>query len=332
MTRITVEEVSGLLSIVPTPAKPDASDPTATDTVDFDETVRAVESLVSDGVDAIMTNGTFGECATLTWDEHREFARVVIDVVAGRVPVYIGATTLNTRDTIARATAFADMGADGLLLGRPMWSPLDDRSTIQYYRAVADAVPELAIVAYDNPVAFRGKLSRAVYAGLSEIPQVVAAKYPTMGEAFLADLAATQGRLRLLPVERDWYFAWVWAPEEITACWSGSASCGPHTAVTLAEAIRSEDAAAARAISMELRRASATFFPGGSFELFSQYNVQLEKIRINAAGYMDSGPSRPPYVDCPDEYAEGARESGRRLAALNEKYREVRIAVSGGQS
>jgi 4-(2-carboxyphenyl)-2-oxobut-3-enoate aldolase len=157
---------------------------------------------------------------------------------------------------------------------------------------------------------------------------VVAAKYPTLGPSFLADVEATGGRLRILPVERDWYFAWRWAPEEMTACWSGSVSCGPHTATTLAERLRAGDDITARQISTELREAGRTFFPQGSFELFSQYNVQLEKIRINEAGYINAGPSRPPYVSCPPAYAEGAAESGRRLAALSARYGSERAVAA----
>ena len=331
MIRITKDEIQGVLAIMPTPATDQAGDPTALNTIDHAESARAAEALIADGVNAIMTNGTFGEGATLTWDEHREFARTIIETVAGRVPVFVGATTLNTRDTIMRARTFADMGASGLLLGRPMWSPCDDNTTVDFYRSVAEAVPELGIIAYDNPVAFRGKLSPRAYAGLAMIPQVVAAKYPIMGPSFLADLEASKKQLRILPVERDWYYAWRWAPEEMTACWSGSASCGPHAAVALAERLQLEDAAAAQEIAEEFRHASQTFFPGGSFEIFSNYNVQLEKIRINEAGYIKAGPSRPPYVSCPDEYAQGAKESGRRLAALNEKYRLLSLQTVGVQ-
>ncbi|MFD1234056.1 dihydrodipicolinate synthase family protein [Pseudonocardia benzenivorans] len=330
MTRVTVEDVEGVFAIMPTPATPDATDPACMNSVDHEESARAAAALVDDGVHALMVNGTFGEGATLTWDEHRAFARTVIDAVAGRVPVFVGATTLNTRDTITRASTFADLGASGLLLGRPMWSPCDDATTLGFYRDVAAAVPDLGIVVYDNPVAFDGKLSPRVYAGLSEIPQVIAAKYPTLGPSFLADLEATGGRLRILPVERDWYWAWRWAPDSITGCWSGSASCGPHTSVVLAERIATGDDAAARRIAEELRECGRTFFPQGSFELFSRYNVQLEKIRIDEAGYLRAGPCRPPYVDCPPEYAEGAAESGRRLAALSARYAAERAATASG--
>ena len=314
------DDIRGVLAIMPTPATEDAADPRALDTVDHAESARAAEALIGDGVDAIMINGTFGEGATLTWDEQHAFARTVIETAAGRVPVFAGATTLNTRDTIARAVELERLGASGLLLGRPMWSPCDDEAIVGFYRAVAEAVPELAIIVYDNPVSFRGKLSPGVYARLAAIPQIVAAKYPMLGPSFLADLDATRDKLTILPVERDWYYAWRWAGQQMTGCWSGSASCGPAATIALRHRIRDGDAGGAESIAREFRHAAQTFFPKGSFDLFSTYNVQLEKIRIDEAGYMKAGPCRPPYVHCPEEYAEGARESGRRLARLHEKF------------
>lgn len=315
--RIESDQVNGVFAIMPTPATANAADPSTVDTVDYDETRRAASALIADGVDALMVNGTFGEGATLTWDELREFTRTVVDEVGGRVPVLGGATTLNTRDTIARARALGELGVDGLLLGRPMWSPCDDETIVDFYRHVADGAPELGIIVYDNPVSFRGKISPWVYGQLARIPQVVAAKYPALGNTFEQDLDAMGDGVRLLPLEREWYPAWQQAAGRITACWSGSASCGPAPAVALRDALRDGQHEEARRITDALGVASETFFPGGSFEVFSRYNVPLEKIRIDEAGYIKAGPCRPPYIHCPDEYAEGARESGRRLAKLH---------------
>ncbi|TAN29949.1 MAG: hypothetical protein EPN30_01545 [Actinomycetota bacterium] len=305
---------------MPTPAVPDAANPGLADTIDYDETRLAVEKLITDGVNAILTTGTFGEGASLLFEELEAFASTVVDASKGRVPIFVGATSLNTRDSIARARTLRNLGVNGLLLGRPMWSPCDDVDIVRYYKSVAEAVPELAIIIYDNPEAFKGKISPKVYSKLSDIPQIVAAKYPGLTGGFLADLEATDGKIRLLPVERDWYYAWRWAPDQVAACWSGSASCGPNAIVQLAKMIQSDDNAGALAISRELAAASKSFFPKGSFALFSQYNVQLEKIRINEAGYINAGPCRPPYISCPNDYAEGARQSGRLLAELHRKY------------
>ncbi|MFJ4830774.1 dihydrodipicolinate synthase family protein [Streptomyces sp. NPDC088747] len=318
--RLSVEQVRGVFAIMPTPAVEGAEDPSVTDTVDHEETARAVRALIDDGVDAVLTTGTFGECATLTWDELRGFAGTAVDAAEGRAPVFVGATTLNTRDTIARARVLRDLGVTGLLLGRPMWCHLDDTDIVRYYTAVAAAVPELAIIVYDNPEAFKGKISSAAYRRLAALPQVVAAKYPTLGPTFTDDLAAMAGRMRALPVDRDWFTAWEKAPGELTACWSGSASCGPRPHVELARRIAAGDAEGARRLTDEFQAAAQGFLPQGQFALFAQYNIQLEKIRIDEAGYVKAGPSRPPYLNCPEEYAAGARASGRRFAELQSAY------------
>jgi 4-(2-carboxyphenyl)-2-oxobut-3-enoate aldolase len=330
--RLPHEAVRGLFAIMPTPAVEGAEDPRVLDTLDRAEAERAVNALIADGVDAIMTTGTFGECATLTWDELRDFTDVVVSTAAGRVPVLAGATTLNTRDTIGRATDLRAIGVDGLLLGRPMWAQCDDVNLVGFYRDVAEAVPDVGLMVYDNPEAFKGKISTDAYAALATIPSVVAAKYPVFGPQFEADAAAAAGRMRLLPVDRDWVTAHEIAPDDVLACWSGSASCGPLPHVELARRILAGDVEGARQIAAELGAASAGFFPEGSFALFSRYNIQLEKIRINAAGYIDGGPCRPPYVACPEEYAAGARASAERFAALDQAYRarSVGAAVAGG--
>jgi 4-(2-carboxyphenyl)-2-oxobut-3-enoate aldolase len=326
--RLGADDVRGVFAIMPTPALPGADDPAMTETVDHSETARAVRALADDGVDAVLTTGTFGECATLTWPELRGFAETAVAAAKGRVPVFVGATTLNTRVTIERARVLRDLGVTGLLLGRPMWCYLDDADIVAFYRAVAEAVPELAIIVYDNPEAFKGKISSAAYRELAALPQVIAAKYPVLGPSFADDLAAMDGRMRALPVDRDWFAAWEKAPDAITACWSGSASCGPRPHVELARRIAAGDTDGAREVTAEFTQAAQGFLPQGDFALFAKYNIQLEKIRINEAGYVNAGPSRPPYLSCPPGYADGARASGRRFAALDAKYRQQAQARS----
>lgn len=52
---------------------------------------------------------------------------------------------LNTRDTI-RETRFArDLGADGTMLGFPVWCAMSVPGAVQFYRDVAEARPDMAI-------------------------------------------------------------------------------------------------------------------------------------------------------------------------------------------
>jgi len=58
------------------------------------------------------------------------------------------------------------------------------------------------------------------------------------------------------------------------------------------------------------------------FKEFSKYNVQVEKIRCNAAGYIKAGPCRAPYQDLPDDWRALTVASGKAWAELcARKYR-----------
>lgn len=323
MTRYVADDIVGVAAILPTPATADADHWNSRDTVDLAETARLTEALVSAGVDLILTNGTFGECATLTLEELLAFNDAVVQTVSGRVPVFSGATTLNTRDTIDRGRQLQALGADGLFVGRPMWVALDDAQIVQFHAAIAEALPEMSQVAYDNPSAFKGKISPSVYGRLAGIPQIVAAKHMglgLMGERFLHDLDAVAGRIRLLPVANDWATTAERLPDDITACWSGDVSCGPAPVLALRDAILSRDWARASAIQDEIGSALSPLFPEGSFEEFSKYNIQIDRAEFEAAAFFRPGPSRPPYTSCPDAYLEGGREAGRRWARLQTKY------------
>lgn len=318
--RLTAQDVRGAWAIIPTPAKDNASDWRAEDTVNLDETARAVERLIAAGVDGILSLGTFGEGATLTWDEKRAFMATVVETARGRVPFFGGATSLNTRETVRQLRAAQDIGVDGSMLGVPMWCQADVPTAVRFYRDVAEACPDQALCIYANPEAFKFDFPRPFWAQVAEIPQVVSAKY--LGLATLVpDLRLAKGRIRFLVTDNIYYPAARIDPDECTAFWTGGAVCGPAVAIRLRDAVAegkaSGDWTAAKAIADGVAAALAPLFPRGLFSEFSKYNIGLEKARIDAAGWMKAGPCRPPYHVVPEDYLEGARRSGELWAKLN---------------
>lgn len=320
---ITTGQVTGAWAIMPTPAKPNASDWREQDTVDLDETARVVEGLIAAGVDGILALGTLGECATLTWDEQHAFMAALVDSAAGRIPVFVGTTSLNTRETVRRTRIASDLGADGTMLGVPMWCAPSVPVAVQFYRDVAEACPDMGICVYANAEAFKFEFPTPFWAQVASIPQVVSSKYNAMGN-LLQDIAATRGQIKFLPIDAAYYGAARMDPDFCDAFWTNNAVCGPATVIrfrdTIAAAKLSGDWSAARTMAGEIGHALATLFPNGSFKEFSTYNIGLEKERMNAAGWINAGPVRPPYHIVPEPYLEGARESGRRAAALHQKY------------
>ena len=316
---LTAADVTGLVAVVPTPARPDAASWRATETIDAATTTAMIGSVAAQA-DIIVTMGTFGEGATLTEDEAETFTRITAAANEGRVPVFAGATTLNTRDTITRARKLLDAGAFGLFLGRPMWCRTDEASIIGFYADVAEALPAAPMILYDNPHAFKGKISPDTYRALAQIPNIIAAKYVALGAQYVDDVHACKDSLRILPQDRDWLEARRLVGDRASACWTGSAACGMNPLTTLREAILNGDNTTAEIVSRDISNSYAPLFPRSDFDLFSTYNIPLEKARIAAAGLIDPGPPRPPYHQCPAEYLTGATDAGRRWAALERTY------------
>ncbi|GAA4236168.1 hypothetical protein GCM10022254_45150 [Actinomadura meridiana] len=316
---IDATDLRGVLGIVPTPATPDAERWDAEHTVNLPETERMVRTVVGDGITALMTTGTFGECATLTEPELLEFVDCVVRTVGGSVPVFAGITTLNTRDTIRRGRALVDAGAAGLFVGRPMWLAMDDAAIVRYYGDIAEALPGVPLVVYDNPPAFKGKISTEAYRRLAAVPEVIAAKH-TGGPRLEDDLVATAGRLRVLPNAPDWYPAARAHPDLAPACWSGAVACAPAAMATLERAVLARDWDRAAHVSERVNWAEAPMFLGGGLAEFVDYSIQLGHVRFQHAGLVDIGPTRPPYLEAPADYVAGSEECGRRWAVLQKEF------------
>jgi trans-o-hydroxybenzylidenepyruvate hydratase-aldolase len=324
--RLTAADIQGAWAIMPTPAKPGASEWSATQTVDLDETARAVEAMIASGIDGILTLGTFGEGATLTLDEKKAFMATVVEVNNGRVPYFGGSTSLNTRDAIAQTRMASDLGVDGTMLGPPMWCKADVPTAVQFYRDVAAACPDMAICIYANVEAFKFEFPRPFWAQVSRIEQVVSAKYLTIAQLF-TDLKLTEGRIRFLTTDGDHYAAARIDPDQCTAFWSSGASCGPALALRLRDEVRAAKAggdwARAKKVADDIKTSLAPLFPNGDIAEFGKFNIGLEKARIDAAGWMKAGPCRPPYHVIPESYLAGARKSGELWAELDRRYRQA---------
>ena len=328
MTRpkLTVADIHGAWAIVPTPSKPNASDWKASDTVDLDETKRVVEQLIEAGVNGILSLGSLGEAATLTWDEKRDFMEALVKAARGRVPVFGGTRSLSTRETIWQTREAEKIGVDGVMIGPPMWCAPDVPTAVQFYRDVAEACPAMAICVYANPEAFKFDFPRPFWAHVSEIPQVVTAKYLGIG-ALVPDLKLSQKKIRFLPIDIDYYAAARIDPEFCTAFWTSGAVCGPTPVIKLRDEVAKAKETGvwgeAQKITGDIGYTYQTLFPNGSFKDFSSYNIGLEKARMDAAGWMKAGPCRPPYTIIPEAYLEGARESGRRWSELHRRLEDV---------
>ena len=323
---LSASEFRGLYAIIPTPATANADRWDATETVDLRETARLVNSLIGDGIDGLIALGTTGECATLTVPEFEGFVECVLATVNRRVPTFIGTTALGTHEVVRRTRFAQERGADGILLGLPMWQPCTQEMATRYYASISAAFPQLAVMVYANARAFRFNFSDPAFWEqlLPVAPTVVAAKF-SRANALLPLLAAAKGRVHFLPHDDAVHTFMELAPETTTACWATSASMGPEPPRALIDAIIGGDHERAKAVAADIAWANEpTKALLNDPDLFASYNIQLEKTRITSAGYCNAGPLRPPYDVFPDSYQAGAVECGVRWKQLREKYASLK--------
>jgi len=322
---MTPSDLRGVYAIIPTPAKEGADRWDAVDTVDLAETARVINRLIADGVHGLIVLGTTGECATLTGGEYEGFVTCVLETVKKRLPTFIGTTALGTHEVVRRTRFAAERGADGILLGLPMWQPLTVDMAVEYYRGISEGFPRLALMVYGNNRAFRFSFPPEFWSRVVDVaPTLIAAKY-SRPKVLLDSLAASKGRVHFLPHDGGLSKFAELSPATTAACWSTAASMGPEPVLEQMRALLAHDTVAMQKIAADLAWAREPIAEITSDpDLFATYNIQMEKIRIQAAGYCKAGPIRPPYNVMPETYVAVARENARRWRQLCEKYSKAR--------
>ena len=139
----------------------------------------------------------------MTWPEKQAFMKTVVDTARGRVPIFVGTSTLNTRDTIEQTRWASEIGADGTMLGPPFWCLASMDTAVQFFKDVAEACPDMAIAIYANMQAFKFAFSIPFWARVSQIPQVITAKLPPVPQMSAMKLV-TGGRIRFMPIDNEY--------------------------------------------------------------------------------------------------------------------------------
>lgn len=316
---ISAKDLRGALAIMPTPARPGADRPDALDTVDLDETARLAESLIRDGAAGIMALGTMGECATVSAKDYEAFVDCLLATVRKRIPTFVGTTALGTHEIVRRIRFVKERGATGTLLGIPMWQPATLEMAVNFYASVSETFPDFPIMVYANTRAFRFAFGLDFWTTVAQkAPTVMSSKFSSKGILREA-VAATKGRINFVPpISMAYGFAQL-APESTTTCWIPSV--GPQPAIALMNAVAAGDWERAQRVANDIAWAvEPHHVVTGSQEIFASYNIQMEKVLMEASGYCKTGPIRPPYNVMPEDFAAACRESGQRFAKLREKY------------
>jgi len=121
--------------------------------IDRDFVIKHAKWLIDHGCTAIVTPGSLGESATLSFDEKLTIWNALVEGVGERVPVVAAIASLSTAEAVRLAEAAVDCGCSGLMVLPPYVYRSDWREMKAHVETVFRAT-SLSCMLYNNPVAY----------------------------------------------------------------------------------------------------------------------------------------------------------------------------------
>ncbi len=312
----TWDELKGVCGMMPSFATEDAGSLTATNTIAVDNLQQGVDRIIKDGIGMIATTGSFGQCYNLFWDEFQTIVRASLEAVNKRVPLMLGVTSANPRETYQKMKFVKEDGGEGVLLGLPYYDGLSVPKIIDFYRQLCELFPDLSVMIYHNPPNHKATIPVRAFPELIKNPNIVAMKDSHRSPAdFIALHDIIDGHIAHFVNQGQMY---PYVMMGAAGCWSIDAWRGPWPIIRVYQACLEGDVETAKRIYRELRGGS----PGGEpREAAMLPDVQGWDVQ-RLTGYVNPGPYRPPHALGPqDSTGERAKKTAELWNQLCEKYR-----------
>jgi 4-hydroxy-tetrahydrodipicolinate synthase len=258
---------------------------------DWDTYAMLIHRLVDAGITVITPNGNTGEFYALDQAETWQATQAAARALSGRAKV--AELLVGVGHDIATATGAArhagDHGARMVMIHQPVHPYVSAQGWIDYHVAIANAVPDLGVVAYIRD-------ERRTGAHIAELadraPNVIGVKYAVRDATKFAAVARDAGIDRL---------TWLAGAAELTApaFWavgargftSGLANVAPGLALAMFDALRADDFGAAMKVWDTVRRFEELRLADSSADNVSVVKEALAQLGLARADVRP--PSRP---------------------------------------
>ncbi|SCY63815.1 dihydrodipicolinate synthase family protein [Rhizobium sp. NFACC06-2] len=169
-----VAGLKGILPVLPTPFLADGG-------IDEAGMKRLVVFALDKGVDGVVFPGFASEVETLNAAERAALLKIVVDAVAGRVPVVAGASAADWREVVEHGRAASALGIRHLMVQPPKSVGTDAPALIEFLGRIVEALPEVEIILQNAPAPRGSDLSpQAIVEIVRALPQVTYVKEETL--------------------------------------------------------------------------------------------------------------------------------------------------------
>ena len=167
-TRLTAAGLRGIFPAIPTPVGAD-------DRID-EAAARAQMALVlAGGASGVVPLGGTGEYGALRREERVRMVRICAEAAGGRIPVVAGVLDPGYYDVLAAGAAFAEAGADALMVLTPYYTTPTQQGIRDYFMRFADESP-VPLMIYEIPYRTRIAIAPEMLHELSRHPNIIGMK------------------------------------------------------------------------------------------------------------------------------------------------------------
>ena len=186
------QDIKGVMVPILTPLNND-------ETVDTSSLRRLTNYLIENGVHGIWISGTTGEFASISDKQRLISMEVLLDEVAGRIPVIGNISGPSTELSLGMAMEVQEMGLDGIAVTPPYYYPHAQDELLDHYRYISDK-SGLPLWVYNIPQTVKTAVAPITIATLASEGAVVGVKDSSGTGELLAELnvLCEQGNIQLL--------------------------------------------------------------------------------------------------------------------------------------
>jgi 4-hydroxy-tetrahydrodipicolinate synthase len=253
--------------------------------LDADGFAALADTVIKDGVDALLVNGCTGESWSLTADERATVFRTAAEVAKGRVRVIAGCSAISAAETIGKIRQAEAAGCDFAMVSPPWYVMPGPDEIMEHYRTVL-AATEIPVLLYNIPRRTGVMLTPDMADELADHPKVVGIKESSKDWGILsAVIRRCSDRISVFAGYASFFGLAAITEGAVGYMDSGTPVFGPRSP-QFYRACVSGDLATARRIQIEMAGMLDSFFKLGTFPASVKASLDL----IGRPG----GPTRPP--------------------------------------
>ena len=275
------------------------------------------------GLSAITVNAHSTEVASCTFEEQRRVMEIAADEVGDRLPVVHGVWADGSLEAARIARAADAGGASALLVFPPGPFTLGQNAemAIAHFKRVAEAAPDLAIIAFQYPLATgQGYQPETLLKLLEAVPQIRAIKDWTNNVALhewqVRTLQNLPRPVNVLTTHSAWLLSSL-----VLGCnglLSGSGSVIPDLQAQLFHAVKANDLAEARRLNDRIYPLARVFYTDPWADMHNRMKEALVLL-----GRLPRAVVRPPLVKLSDAEIVRIRAALVEAGLLHAKARDA---------